>query len=311
MRSRFTLLAIVALLFFSMSTTLTYAAPENSEPTNNVYNTIKEAAEARQSELLYLLDKDISNTVRDSLQTGLQLMQEAKDLGDTQESLNLYMKALQTFRATWSYYLNEEHANTINVLEPVSETSLPEHESDEEIMEEIQKNKTKLLERFHENIEESYSSLYNEIEEMMELLPPEDSKKVQYTFIKAQQKLDHIRNKIKHGEIDEAIESLDSDLVTLEEDLDYLNDKNASKTLKKIEKMDHEAQKLKIEKEKKEKKGEDTTREEKKIKEIKEDIGKVKEEHKNNNGKSKGKDKKEDKSSNNNKDNKPNRNKDK
>lgn len=286
MKTRLTILTLFALLLFATSTHMTYAEIEDGNDLPGVYDTIRDAAESRRDELLYLLDEDISSEVMENLQTALQQMQQAESTQDPQASLSYYMKALQSFRKTWSSYLDANEETSLNTLEQVPEADIPEPETGEDLDAEIKENKARLLDRFQERIEEEYSSLYGEIEEMMELLPEEDSEKVLKTFEKAQEKLNRIKEKLENGDVDDAINTLDDDLGTFEDDLEYLNDKNASKTLRKIEKMDHEAHKIKIEKETKEKKGEDTSEEDEQIKDLKEDIKEAKEEYKSNNGKS-------------------------
>ena len=114
MRRKLTILAIFALMI-SSSISLTYATPEDGN-TPSVYDTIREAAESRRDELLYLLDEDISNDVMNNLQTALQQMQEADESQDPQASLQLYMSALQNFRKTWSSYLKEDEEASQNTL---------------------------------------------------------------------------------------------------------------------------------------------------------------------------------------------------
>ena len=286
MRTKFTIITLMALLITSASIQMTYAEANDGNQVPVVYVQIKEAAEARQDELLYLLEQDLSPDVMTSLQTALQLMQQAEKVSeqDPQASMQYYMDALKSFRETWKNYLKSNEEVSTNTLEQITDPDTPPvPETGEKLESEIKENKVRLLEKFQIRIEEKYSSFYNEIEEMMEFLPEEDSEKIHKTFAKSQEKLGKIRDKITSGEIDDAIEDLNSGLASFEEDLEYLNDKNASETIKKINKMDDAVQKVKMEKEEKEKKDQNTDEEDKAIEEIGKDIKAAKEAYKNRN----------------------------
>ena len=103
MRTKFTIITLMALLITSASIQMTYAEANDGNQVPVVYVQIKEAAEARQDELLYLLEQDLSPDVMTSLQTALQLMQQAEKVSeqDPQASMQYYMDALKSFRETW------------------------------------------------------------------------------------------------------------------------------------------------------------------------------------------------------------------
>jgi len=289
MKTRFTLIALVALILTAASSQITFAAASNGDQASSVYLQIKEAAEARQDELLYLLEEDLPTDVMTSLQTAIQLMQQAETVSaeDPHAALQYYLDAMKYFRETWTNYLkNDEQAST-NTLEKVTDPETPpEIIIDDEFENEIKQNKVRLLDKFQERITEKYISLYSEIEEIVDDLTEEDSAKILKTFQNAQDKLGKIRDKFEKGEVDDALDSLDSSLLTFEDDLEYLSDKDALKTIKKIEHMDKQTYKVEAEKEKKIKNGEDTEEEDSTIQEIKEDIKEAKEEFKSNKGKS-------------------------
>ena len=281
----------MALILTAAVSQTTFAAASDGNQFSSVYLQLKGSAEARQEELLYLLDEELSPEVMTSLQTAIQLMQQAENVAadDPQASMQYYLDALKGFRETWAQYLDTNEDVSANTLKQTTENdSPPEIIMDDEFESEVKENKVRLLEKFQERIEEKYSSLYSEIEEMVEVLSDEDSNTVQKTFKNAQEKLGKIREKFQKGDIDDAIDSLDSDLVSFEDDLEYLNDKNALKTIKQIQQMDEQAHKVKIEKEKKAENGEDTEEEDVAINEIKKDIKEIKDQFKNDKDKTNG-----------------------
>jgi hypothetical protein len=276
----------MALLITSASIQMTYADANDGNQVPVVYVQIKEAAEARQDELLYLLEQDLSPDVMTSLKAALQLMQQAEEVSeqDSQASMQYYMDALKSFRETWKNYLKSNEEASTNTLEQITDPDTPPvPETGKELESEIKENKVRLLEKFQIRIEEKYSSLYNEIEDMIDFLPEEDSERIHETFAKSQEKLGKIRDRIMSGEIDDAIEDLNSGLVSFEDGIEYLTDKNASETIKRINKMDDAVQKVKMEKEEKAKKGQSTDDEDKAIEEIGKGIKEAKEAYKSRN----------------------------
>ena len=282
MRTRYAYIALIALISLSVSIQLVNAESDTGNPALPVYSQIKEAAEARQNELLYLLDQDLSPEVMGTLQAALYQMQLAEAAEDPQSAMAHYLDALKLFRETLSRYLKENKESPTNTLMPVTETETPPSPDEEELEEQIKENKERLLMKFQKRIEEKYLAYYDEITEIMEYLPEDDSKKIENTFQNALDKLKKIQEKAEEGDLDEAITMLNLDLDAFEEDLDYLEDENASKAIKKIVNTEDKAEKIKIEKEHKEKKGMDTSEEEESIKELRQEIKEAKEEYKNN-----------------------------
>ena len=146
---------------------------------------------------------------------------------DSLAALQYYLPRAH-FRETWPNYLkNDEQAST-NTLEKVTDPETPpEIIITDEFENEIKCARARrLLEKFQERITEKYVSLYSEIEEIVNDLTGEDSAKILKTFQNAQDKLGKIREKFEK-EVDDALDSLDSSLLTFEDDLEYLSDKRA------------------------------------------------------------------------------------
>ena len=140
------------------------------------------------------------------------------------------MNALLKFRETWSSYLDENEDDSLNTLKQVKgDEPLPT--GSEDLENQIKENKEGRLGQFQDKIEEKYSSFYDEDTEEKDL-----SK-----FEKAQEKLGEIKEKIMNGDIDKAIQILDKDLPSFEEDFDYMEKMKASNskdtTEKKIKKV--------------------------------------------------------------------------
>ena len=259
MRNRFTLIALVALLCFSTSIQMTCAEPEGKQvPT--VYFMIKDAAEARESELLYLLDEDLSPIVFDYLLEGLDEMKLAENAEDPQVALEHYMNALKCFRETMSNYLVENEDTSTNILEPVIDPIGPPEPED--LDEEIKENTVRLISQFQEKIEEKFAVYYDEVEEIIEFLP-EDAEEFKEKIERVQDKIEKVKERSSKGELKEAVKLLDEDLDSVDEDLDYLDEKTKSKTNRKIEKMEEKERREKEEKERKAKKDKDDKRDKK------------------------------------------------
>ena len=287
MRARFTILTLIALLCVSTSIQTAVAGPEDGSPANMVYETIKEAAEARRDELLYLLDEDLLPTIMDSLQEALNSMQLAEDAypSDIDASLQHYMDALRLFRTTWSLYLeiNEEAAD--NTFYPVNEEDVPEVPND--LDQDIQDSKEKLLVKFQEKIIKEYTKIVDDVEELTEYISDADNEEIQTAVNSAAEKLNEIKKNIRNGEIDTVIEVFDEDSIPFHEDFDKLDDEETAETLKKIAEMGHEEHKAELKKETKEKKGHDTEDENDIIESINEEINEIKNKFKEKNENSK------------------------
>ena len=117
----------MALILTAAVSQTTFAAASDGNQFSSVYLQLKGSAEARQEELLYLLDEELSPEVMTSLQTAIQLMQQAENVAadDPQASMQYYLDALKGFRETWAQYLDTNEDVSANTLKQTTENDSP------------------------------------------------------------------------------------------------------------------------------------------------------------------------------------------
>ena len=281
MRSRFTIMALIALLCVSTSIQTVAAGPDDGNQIVSVYEKMKDAAEARRDELLYLLEEDISPQVMDSLRAALDSIRLAEETSqsDPGASLSHYMDALRLFRETWSLYLEENNdgaSSSFSITEDEPEPMIVPQDLEKEIKE----TKEKLLVKFQDKIVKQYTEIVDDVEEIIDFVPEEDNKKIQTAVNKVQKKLDDLSKKISKGELDDVLDSLEDEPVPFDEDFEDLSDKEAKETLKSIARMGHEEYKTEVKMDKKAEQGEDASEEEEELEKINEKIDKIKKDFK-------------------------------
>jgi len=276
MKSRFTILTLIALLCVSTSIQTVAAGPDDGNQVISVYETIKDAAEARRDELLYLLEEDISLQVMDGLRSALDSMKLAEETSqsDPGASLGHYMDALRLFRETWTLYLEENKEGASSSFSPLEEPEIIEIPQDLE--KEIKETKEKLLVKFQEKIVKQYTKIVDDVEEIKDFVPGEDNKKIQSAVNKVQKKIEDLSKKISKGDLDEVIDTLEDEPEPFDEDFDDLSDKEAKETLKTIARIGHEEYKTEEKLNKKVHTGEDASDEEEELQKLGEKIDDIK-----------------------------------
>ena len=265
----------------------------NFDYTYEVYEVIKEAAEARRDELLYLLELGLPPEILEMLEEALYAMDEAEGMVNPVEATEHYLYALKQFRNTWQRYLSYSPDAAKNSLEETDDTDKPSHEESEPpegLDEEIRAAKENRLVKIQEKLLEKITLLGEHVEELKGYLSEGDSEVLEKALEKEVKKLENIMNKVSDGDYDGAIDELMVTEFEIEDDVDHMDDKEAAKTLKTVERLLSQIQKTEEKRNRKAEEGEDTSEEDDTIDDVNEELDEVKKEFKDKADKEKQKD---------------------
>jgi hypothetical protein len=255
----------------------------NDDINDTIYENIKAAAEARRDELLYLLGLELPPGIIENLEEALYAMEIAEEMGDPREATEQYLYALKMFRNTWQKYLiyNPEAAEeSFEELDEKDKPSPEETEPPEGLEEEINVAKEKRLIKIQEQVQKKIAMIGEHVDELKDYLSEKDSKTLEKALDNEEKKLENIMDKVSRGDYDDAIDELIVTNFEIEDDVDEMDDKEAAKTLKMVEKLQSQVQKTEEKKQRKADDGEDTSEEDDTIETCKKELDKVKQEFK-------------------------------
>ncbi|MCW4049766.1 MAG: hypothetical protein NWE89_08525 [Candidatus Bathyarchaeota archaeon] len=275
---------LMVLLLSSLFVNLVYADIDGDDITNDlgnnrkisqkVYDAIKAAAEARRDELLYLLEKDLSPEILNSLQQALTAMKKAEETegADLKASAQYYLDALKLFRSTWQQYLDYNPDAVYGAPDDTEDSDKPKGDDPEDLDDEIKKGKHQLIVQYQDGLLERITSMYQHVEDIVDSITDDDARKLETILGNSDKKIRQVLGKINDGEYSDAIDDLSSLTLQLNAGFDYLGDNDVSKLLKNVDHLEAKVQKTLKEKEEKEKKGQDTSDEDDELDQLNGDI---------------------------------------
>jgi len=255
----------------------------NNDINDKIYEKIKAAAEARRDELLYLLGLEFPPGIIENLEEALYAMEIAEEMEDTREATEQYLYALKLFRNTWQKYLIYNPEAAEESFEEIDEKDKPspeETEPPEGLEEEINVAKEKRLVKIQEQVQKKIAMIGEHVDELKDYLSEKDSKALEKALENEEKKLENIMDKVSKGDYDDAINELIVTNFEIEDDVDEMDDKEAAKTLKMVERLQSQAQKTEEKRQRKAEEGEDTSEEDEAIESVNEELDKVKKEFK-------------------------------
>jgi len=292
MRTKLIAMILLLLLVGAPYTQIAYAgtaADHGDEDGNSydindkIYDKIKAAAEARRDELLYLLGLELPPDIIENLEEALYAMDEAEEMVDTREATEQYLYALKLFRNTWQNYFIYNPEAAEESFEEIDESDKPspeETEPPEGLEEEINVAKEKRLVKIQEQVQKKIAMIGEHVDELKDYLSEKDSKALKKALENEEKKLENIMDKVSKGDYDDAINELIVTNFEIEDDVDEMDDKEAAKTLKMVERLQSQAQKTEEKRQRKAEEGEDTSEEDEAIESVNEELDKVKKEFK-------------------------------
>jgi len=282
-----------------------------------VYQQIKEDTEARWWNLYYLYtglqagengtaseDMDGNETVdydgpeipgdldpelRNQLMNAwMEMTQAAQMEGENlQTAAQQHLRVMKLLRNTWRKYQKDNPGVVEDVTEALNETDdgsgdeFPPEPTEEELTETQQMLVNRFQRRFNESVKEMFQ-FYNAVEDDLD---PGDAVKAYNALYHAEQKLLRIQERIAAGDIKGAVDDFENATDMLNDDYDGMDDPQSAQLFKTATKLQAKIAKMVEKQERKAAQGEDTASEDDLINQLKGNIDKAKNDHKENKGK--------------------------
>ena len=228
------------------------------------------------------LDPELKNQLMNSWMEMTQAEQmEGENL---QTAAQQHLRVMRMLRNTWRKYQKDNPDIVDDTTEPLEgpevggEDALPTKEE----LTEIQKP---LVERFTGTLGEAVKEMFQFYNGVEDDLDPDDAMKAYNALYHAEQKLLRIQGRIDAGDYEGAIDDLEGAGNDLDDEFDDMDDPHSAQLFKTATKLQAKIEKMIEKKERKAAKGEDTSGEDDLINQLKGNIDKAKNDHKENKGK--------------------------
>ena len=310
-----------------------------------VYQQIKEDTLARWWNLYYLytgqqggegdgdgtgeydgpeIPEDLDPELRNQLMNAWMEMRQAAEMEgeNLQTAAQQHLRVMRTLRNTWRKYQKDNPDIVDDTTEPPEypvdggEDDLPPEPTEEELTE-IQ---GQLVNRFQERFRESVTAMFQFYNGVEDDLDPDDAMKAYNALYHTEQKLLRIQERINAGDYEGAIDDLEEAGNDLDDEYGDIDDPQSAQLFKTATKLQAKIDKMIEKKERKAAQGEDTSDDDDLINQLKGNIDKAKNDHKENksngndkdkgNGNGNDKDKEKDKDKDKEKEKKPKKEKD-
>jgi hypothetical protein len=197
---------------------------------------------------------------------------------------------MKVLRNTWRKYQKDNPGIVEDATESLNETDdgggdeLPPEPTEEELTETQQLLVNRFQRRFNESVKEMFQ-FYNAVEDDLD---PDDAVKAYNALYHAEQKLLRIQERIAAGDLQGAVDDCENATDALNEEYDGMDDPQSAQLFKTATKLQAKISKMLEKKERKAAQGEDTAGEDDLINQLKGNIDKAKNDHKENKGKGNG-----------------------
>lgn len=273
-----------------------------------VYQQIKEDTEARWWNLYYLytgleggeaggdgageydgpeIPEDLDPELRNQLMNAWMEMTQAAEMEgeNLQTAAQQQLRVMRMLRNTWRKYQKDNPGVFDDTTEPGEpgdggDDGLPPEPTEEELTE----TQELLVDRFQKRFNESVKEMFLFYNEVVDDLDPDDAMKAYNALYHAEQKLLRIQERIDAGDIEGAIDGLDGAGDGLDDGFDDMDDPQSAQLFKTAAKLQAKIQKMIDKKEWKAAHGQDTSGEDDLINQLKGNVDKAKNEHRENKG---------------------------
>jgi hypothetical protein len=194
---------------------------------NSVLVNLREAAEARRDELLYLFEEELPVEILRQLQNAIDHMGDASDLeiSDPSAASKAYLETLRMFRVAWAMYSDYKPEAGEESLEEIIETFTPEPKP-QDIEVKIKKTKEKRIEKFQEKI----------LKKIEEEAPEESGSSSIFDAVKAG--FQNLNKMIRQGTLTSAVDLLKITMTQYEAGVNEIESKQASKLDKTVTRLE-------------------------------------------------------------------------
>jgi hypothetical protein len=273
-----------------------------------VYQQIKEDTEARWWNLYYLytgqqggedgtgdgtgeydgpeIPEDLDPELRNQLMNAWMEMKQAAEMEgeNLQTAAQQHLRVMRTLRNTWRKY-QKDNPDIVGDEPPEDPVGGEEELPTEEELTEIQ---NLLVERFTETFRDSVTAMFQFYNDVEDDLDPDDAMKAYNALHHAEQKLLRIQERINAGDYEGAIDDLEGTGNDLNEGFDDMDDPQSAQLFRTAAKLQAKIEKMIDKRGRKAAQGEDISGEDALINQLKGNIDKAKNDHKENKGKGNG-----------------------
>jgi hypothetical protein len=234
------------------------------------------------------LDPELRNQL---MNAWMEMTQAAQMEGENlQTAAQQHLRVMKVLRNTWRKYQKDNPGIVEDATESLNETDdgggdeLPPEPTEEELTETQQLLVNRFQRRFNESVKEMFQ-FYNAVEDDLD---PDDAVKAYNALYHAEQKLLRIQDRIAAGDLQGAVDDCENATDALNEEYDGMDDPQSAQLFKTATKLQAKISKMLEKKERKAAQGEDTAGEDDLINQLKGNIDKAKNDHKENKGKGNG-----------------------
>ncbi|MFC1804164.1 hypothetical protein ACFL0D_09420 [Thermoproteota archaeon] len=240
---------------------------------------VKLQAQNREQEMWQLFGDDMPPDAANSWTHAQEFMEQARNYEDENpnEATQLYLRAMRQFRNALRKYV-EEYPEAIGTVS--EETGTASEDIPETTEEEITLARSQLINQFQERFQEQLTAMIQNVEEMQGDMSPQDAYKAQQSLIKAANKLFKIQRRIQAREYMGALDDLDEATQTLDLEIDELEDPGTAQMLRTMNKLEAKIQKMMQISANKAARGEDISKEDALLGELRGNKDKIKNEYK-------------------------------
>ena len=232
---------------------------------------------------------DLDPELRNQLMNAWMEMTQASQMEgeNLQTAAQQHLRVMKLLRNTWRKYQKDNPSVVEDLTESLNETNdgggdeLPPEPTEEELTETQQLLVNRFQRRFNESVKEMFQ-FFNEVEDDLD---PDDAVKAYNALYHAEQKLLRIQERIAAGDFEGAVDDCENATDALNEEYDGMDDPQSAQLFKTATKLQAKIAKMLEKKDRKVAQGEDTAGEDDLINQLKGNIDKAKNDHKENKGK--------------------------
>lgn len=235
------------------------------------------------------IPEDLDPELRNQLMNAWMEMTQAAEMEgeNLQTAAQQHLRVMRTLRNTWRKYQKDNP----DIVDDTTEPGEPGDGGDDEpppeepTEEELTETQELLVDRFQKRFNESVKEMFLFYNEVVDDLDPDDAMKAYNALYHAERKLLRIQERIAAGDIEGAIDGLDDAGEGLGDDFDEMDDPQSAQLFRTAAKLQAKIEKMVEKKEWKATHGQDTSGEDDLINQLKGNMDKAKNEHKENKGK--------------------------
>jgi hypothetical protein len=261
--------------------------PWKGPMTPELFEEIKNMAIARAEDMQgFFIEDEYPPDIANSLRNAEQAMEQAENFEDINihSAAQQYIRSMNHYRNAIRKLYGENPEISEQFTEP--EVTTAGNETEPASMEEIEATKIELINQFQERFKLQIQQMIQNIEDFEDEMSPQDFEKANAALQRTMEKLLRIQERIQSGQYEEALDELDEADESLDEELDQVEDPGTAQMLKTMNQLEARIQKMVMRAARKAANGEDTSTEDAQLEDLRGNKDKLKNDYKENRGKS-------------------------